>query len=64
MSTDSATPAVTTTTTYTGTVAPLHAEFGRPLQQSLEHIVANSQNHLLGEKDQLARECGVVPRWW
>ncbi|GFZ49041.1 hypothetical protein JCM24511_06791 [Saitozyma sp. JCM 24511] len=52
MSTDSTTAAATTTTT--GTVAPLHAEFGRPLEQSLEHIVANSQNHLLGEKDELA----------
>jgi hypothetical protein len=61
MSSDT-TPAATTTTT--GTVAPLHAEFGRPLEQSLEHIVANSQNHLLGEKDELAREYGAVPRRW
>ena len=38
-----------------GATAPLPEELGKPLEDSLTHLVNNSQAHKGAQKDQLAR---------
>lgn len=43
--------------TNQGSTGPVDEELGKPLEDSLTHLVDNSNVHYGAQKDQLAREC-------